>query len=71
MQESPYAPCPKCQAKRVGTGVKAGYPLLLTRLGSYGMRRRDQSTVQGIVCISCGYTELYAESPNNLIPKVD
>ncbi|GCE28552.1 hypothetical protein KDA_40360 [Dictyobacter alpinus] len=65
MQEALSAPCPKCHGKRTMTELLARDFLKLVRPRTMGFWRKDRLDLKGIVCINCGYTELYAENPGN------
>ena len=56
-------PCPKCNSDNSRTWNLFGANV--AKPGSF----IGTSSVQALVCLNCGYTELYAKNPENLLPK--
>ena len=58
-------PCPKCQSTRKTTHLRVSVPReseghVWVRLGGL-LRNRDNRDLYAIVCVQCGFSEIYAK----------
>ena len=73
-QSESLLPCPECGGRRVQVSISTTTPgnLLqatqLKRKTGWFSSKSNQSYLNALTCISCGYTSLHATQPSNLIP---
>ncbi len=78
MDEQPHdpslRPCPECGGQRVQVSISTIAPgnliqvTQLKRKTSLFSSKSNQSYLNALACINCGYTAIYAKQPSNLIP---
>ncbi|EFH90929.1 conserved hypothetical protein [Ktedonobacter racemifer DSM 44963] len=72
MQQSKTKPCPECGEERVWVNAKARERLLLEQPQRFvpflSLEKKNWSYIRALTCTFCGYTVLYANDPNDLIP---
>lgn len=66
-QQPTLPPCPECGGRRVGT--RCGQRMMLIRQGETW--QHDITSFRALVCITCGYTNLYADNLSKLNQEVE
>ena len=60
--------CPKCEQDRIWVEAAAPGDILVGQRGQWGgLSIRQRSTCKALMCVECGYTELYARYPKALL----